>query len=101
MMNHIVAALALGLVLTGAAQASTASCYVRDPGAHLSFGFQIGGKFTQEELDGFNLMQLRKMGVDATRAEMWGGCVRAFVRKPGGGEEMQLFHPDTFERVDL
>ena len=47
----------------------------------------------------FNLMHLRRMGVDATRAEIWGGCIRAFVRRPGGGEEMQFFHPDTFERV--
>lgn len=98
MMTRILAILVFGLASAGAAQAS-AGCYAQKPGAHVSFGFKIGGEFTTEERDRFNLMQLRQMGVDATRAEMWGGCVRAFVRKPGGGEEMQLFHPDTFERV--
>ncbi|WIY53383.1 hypothetical protein O9Z70_02265 [Devosia sp. YIM 151766] len=98
MMIRAFAALALGLMFTAAAQAS-ASCYARAPGAHVSFGIRIGGEFTQDERDRFNLMQLRQMGVDASRAEMWGGCIRAFVRKPGGGEEMQFFHPDTFERV--
>lgn len=98
MLIRALAALAVGLALTSAAQAS-ASCYTARPGVHVSFGFSVGGKLTQDEQDNFNLMHLRQMGVDATRAEMWGGCIRAFVRKPGGGEEMQFFHPDSFERV--
>ncbi len=100
MIKPIVTALVLGLALTGAAQASTASCYASRPGVHVSFGISVGGKMSQDEKNQFNLMQLRQMGVDATRAEMWGGCIRAFVKKPGGGEEMQFFHPDSFERVD-
>ncbi len=100
MMIRTLAVLSLALSLTlPAAAASTASCHVREPGAHWSFGFSIGGELTQDERDRFNLMELRQRGVDATRAEMWGGCIRAFVRKPGGGEEMQLFHPDTFAPV--
>ncbi|MNL24204.1 hypothetical protein D3C87_1456280 [compost metagenome] len=59
----------------------------------------VGEPYTESEQNDFNLMQLQRLGVNATRAEMWGGCIRAFVRKPGGGEEMQFFHPDTFERV--
>lgn len=98
MITRVLATLAIGLALTGAAQAS-AECYAQRPGAHVSFGISIGGEFTQEEKDRFTLMELRRMGVDATRVEMWGGCVRAFVRKAGGGEEMQFFHPDTLERV--
>ncbi len=94
----VLAVLAIAVAFTSTAQAS-ASCYAARPGTHVSFGLSIG-KFTEEERDRFNLMQLRQMGVDATRAEMWGGCIRAFVRKPGGGEEMQFFHPDSFERVD-
>lgn len=92
------AALAFGLALTTSAHA-VASCYAYSPGIHVSSGFSIGGSFTQDDRDNFNMMQLRKMGVDATRVEMWGGCVRAFVRKPGGGEEMQFFHPDTLQPV--
>lgn len=97
MLIRILAVLAIAVAFTSTAQAS-ASCYAARPGVHVSFGFSVG-KFTEEERDRFNLMQLRQMGVDATRAEMWGGCIRAFVRKPGGGEEMQLFHPDTFAPV--
>lgn len=41
---------------------------------------------------------LRSMGVDATRVEDWNGCIRAFVRT-NGGETMQYFDPDTFERL--
>lgn len=98
-MTRIAAALVLTLVFAGAAQASTTQCLTRQPGVSISFGFSIGKSFTETELNAFNLMRLRRMGVDATRAEMWGGCIRAFVRKPGGGEEMQFFHPDTFEPV--
>jgi hypothetical protein len=98
-MMRIAAVFAAALALTGAAEASTTSCLVSKPGVSISFGFSVGEKFTESEKNSFNLMQLRRNGVDATGAEMWGGCIRAFVRKPGGGEEMQYFHPDTFERV--
>ncbi|ODT72035.1 MAG: hypothetical protein ABS75_06085 [Pelagibacterium sp. SCN 63-23] len=98
MLIRAVATLAFGLILTSAAQAS-AECYAQRPGVQVSFGFSIGDEFTQEERNRFNLMQLRQMGVDATSAEMWGGCIRAYVRKPEGGEEMQFFHPQSFERV--
>ena len=91
--------LALILAMTASAQASTASCLASRPGVSISMGFSIGKEFSETEINEFNLMRLQRMGVAATRAEMWGGCIRAFVRKPGGGEEMQFFHPDTFERV--
>lgn len=98
MFGRITTALLCTLALTSAAQAAN-NCYAPRPGASVSFGIHIGDKFTEDDRNRFNLMQLRQMGVDATRAEMWGGCIRAFVRKPGGGEEMQFFHPDSFERV--
>jgi len=97
MLTRAITALVIGLALTGAAQAM-AACYAQTPGAQYSFRFQIGN-FSEEDQNRFNLSQLRQMGVDATRAEMWGGCIRAFVRKPDGGEQMQFFHPDSFERV--
>ena len=98
MMIRAFSALVFGLALTSAAQAS-AACYQHRPGVTVSFGIAIGGEFTQEEKNRFTLMELRRMGVDATSVEMWGGCIRAYVRKPGGGEEMQFFHPDSLERV--
>ena len=95
------AIIVLTLALAGAAQASTVQCLVSRPGVSVTFGVTIGvgEEFSESEQNEFNLMRLRQMGVDASRAEMWGGCITAFVRKPGGGEEMQFFHPDTFERV--
>jgi len=85
------------LASTSAPAAGAPNCDVPAPGAHISFGFSIG-EFSESDRNDFNLMRLRRMGVDATRAEMWGGCIRAYVRTPSG-EEMQFFHPDTFERV--
>lgn len=100
-MIRIAAFMAFVLVLTGAAQASGLSCLDRRPGVSFSFGIAIGDDFTESEKNDFNVMMLRRMGVDASSAEMWDGCIRAYVRKPGGGEEMQFFHPDTYERVYL
>lgn len=68
------------------------------PGVNFSFGFTIG-RFTQDDRNNFNLMELRRRGVDAASVEDWNGCIRAYVRRPGGGQEMQFFDPDTFERV--
>lgn len=86
------------LAFCGTAQASTAQCLANRPGVSISFGVTLGDKFSESDQNDFNLMRLRRMGVDATRAEMWGGCIRAFVRTPSG-EEMQFFHPQSFERV--
>jgi len=91
--------LAAALVgLTVPAQAAP-FCLGSPPGVHISFGVSVGGTFTESEINEFDLMRLRQKGVDATRVERWSGCIRAFVRKPGGGEEMQFFDPRTFERV--
>ena len=98
-MIRLASTLVLTLALAGGAQAATAECLVPRPGVSISFGFSIGSEFTESERNESNLRTLQRMGVDATAAEMWGGCIRAFVRKPGGGEEMQFFHPDTFERI--
>jgi hypothetical protein len=100
-MIRLAAAALLSIALTSAAHASSAQCLVSRPGLTVTFGVTIGvgEEFSESDQNEFNLMRLRQMGVDASRAEMWGGCIRAFVPKPGGGEEMQFFHPDTFERV--
>ncbi len=57
-------------------------------------------RHTEAEINATNLDLLRSVGVDATRAEMWGGCIRAWVRTPGGREEMQFFEPLNLRRVE-
>ena len=85
-------------LLVAAVPAQAAFC-TDDRGVVVTFGVQIGEPYTEQELNEFDLMRLRQEGVDATRVERWNGCIRAFVRKPEGGEEMQFFDPNTFERV--
>lgn len=74
-------------------------CTGGGPGLHFSFGASIGKRLSQNDVDEFDLMQLRRLGVDASSVERWNGCIRAFVRKPGGGEEMQFFDPNSYRRV--
>ncbi|MCW5722281.1 MAG: hypothetical protein KIS86_14160 [Devosia sp.] len=95
MMKRLVAA---GFVVLALPLPASAVPYCTGSGVSFSFGFSVG-RFSESEVNEFNLMQLRRMGVDATAAEKWNGCIRAFVRKPGGGEEMQFFDPNTFQRV--
>lgn len=56
--------------------------------------------YTEADLNEFNLTLLRSIGVDAVRAEIWGGCIRAFVRLPDGSEEMQFYEPLNLRRVE-
>ncbi len=56
--------------------------------------------YTEAQLNDFNLDLLRSIGVDAVRAEIWGGCIRAFVRLPDGSEEMQFYEPLNLRRVE-
>lgn len=69
------------------------------PGVHFGFSVSAGGKLSESDLNDFDLMKLQQMGIKATAVERWNGCIRAFVRKPGGGEEMQFYDPNTFQRV--
>ena len=55
---------------------------------------------TEAELNDFNLNLLRSAGVDAVRAEVWGGCIRAWVRVSDGSEEMQIYEPLNLRRVE-
>ncbi|OYW98491.1 MAG: hypothetical protein B7Z15_22075 [Rhizobiales bacterium 32-66-8] len=90
---------ALALLAAAAAPVQAAFCNDDSGGVVVTFGFQIGEPYTEQERNDFDLMELRREGIDATRVERWNGCIRAFVRKPEGGEEMQFFDPKTFERV--
>ena len=54
---------------------------------------------TEEEINDYNEVLLRGIGVDVVDAEIWGGCIRAFVRTEDGREEMQFFEPRGLRRV--
>lgn len=66
-----------------------------------SGSFALSGNFyTEAEINAFNLDLLRGNGIKATRAEIWGGCIRAWVTQPSGREEMQFYEPLNLRRVD-
>jgi len=56
-------------------------------------------RFSEAEINDYNQQMLRSYGVDASRVEIWSGCIRAYVRQPDGTEEMQFFEPLNFRRV--
>jgi hypothetical protein len=93
---------ATGLFLAAAtAPAHALMCYGGDEsGLQVEFGFRFGQPYTEAEQSSLDVMRLRQAGVDATGySERWNGCIKAFVRKPGGGEEMQFFEPGSLRRV--
>lgn len=56
--------------------------------------------YSEADINEYNLMLIRGIGVDATRAELWGGCIRVWVRQSDGREEMQFFEPINLRRVE-
>lgn len=55
---------------------------------------------TEAQINAYNLDLLGSIGVKATRAEMWGGCIRVWVNQPNGREEMQFYEPLNLRRVE-
>jgi hypothetical protein len=88
-------ALPLALVIL----AATALPAMAVPACSGSFALS-SERYTESQINAFNLQLLRSIGVDATRAEIWGGCIRAWVRTASGGEEMQFFEPLNLRRVE-
>jgi len=98
MIRYFIPALGFVVLLSGNAMAAP-FCDGAFESGRVEFGFSIGNKMSTEDRNDFDLMHLRQRGIDATRVERWNGCIRAFVRKPGGGEEMQFFEPGTYRQV--
>jgi len=85
-------ALSLAALALMSAPALAAAC---------SGSFALDKKYYSERnMNEYNMSLLQGRGVDVTRAEMWGGCIRAWVRLPNGQEEMQFFEPLTLRRVE-
>lgn len=87
------------LPLTLALLAASAAPAMAVPACSGSFALDMD-YYTEQDLNDFNLDLLRSIGVDAVRTEVWGGCIRAFVRRPDGGEEMQFYEPLNLRRVE-
>jgi len=98
MIYRLVPALGLALILAAPAAAAP-FCTGDRPGVQSAMGLTFGGPYTAEEQNSFDEMRLRQMGVDVASVERWNGCIRAFVRKPGGGQEMQFFEPGSYRPV--
>jgi len=70
-----------------------------DYGISFSRSSMLGGRYDEQTRDQFDEMRLKQDGVDVASVDRWNGCIRAFVRKPEGGQEMQYFDPRTYKRV--
>jgi hypothetical protein len=56
--------------------------------------------YSEEDINDYNYNMLRGKGVDVISAEIWGGCIRAFVRQADGREVMEFYEPTNFRRVE-
>lgn len=98
--------LAIGLVLALAVSAAPLPavaapfCNGGGNGLHIEMEFGFGDRMTEADQASFDLMKLRRRGVDATRVERWNGCLRAWVRQPEGGETMEFYDPLTLRPVE-
>lgn len=88
-------ALPLAVILLAAAAAPALAV----PACSGSFALSLE-RHSEARVNEVNLDLLRSIGVDATRAEIWGGCIRAWVRTADGREEMQFFEPLNLRRVE-
>lgn len=73
-------------------------CVGTNQGLQFEFGLEWG-KLSVEERNRLDLMELRRRGVDASGVDRWNGCIRAYVRLPGGGSRMEFYDPDTYQQV--
>ena len=88
-------ALLLAMVLFTAASSPALAV----PACSGSFALSLE-RHSEARVNEVNLDLLRSIGIDATRAEIWGGCIRAWVRTADGREEMQFFEPLNLRRVE-
>ncbi|RYE57168.1 MAG: hypothetical protein EOP20_07840 [Hyphomicrobiales bacterium] len=98
MIRTLIPALGFVLLLTGASQAAP-FCVGASDGMQFSFSMSSDPNEDNDDRDMFDMMHLRQRGVDVTSVERWNGCIRAFVRKAEGGQEMQFFKPGSYIRV--
>jgi microcystin degradation protein MlrC len=65
----------------------------------LTLGAQVGGDYTEQEQSTFDVMTLRRHGIDADTAERtWLGCIKV-TRFEGGSWVTEYYDPDTYDLV--
>lgn len=89
----------LAALATAAPAAAAPFCFGGAPGLNLGLSIHLGTPRTAAQQATSDQMALRRIGVDASRVERWNGCLRAFVRQPGGGVRMEFYDPATLRRV--
>lgn len=94
------------LVALGMLALATAPSYAlfcdnddEDYGTTFSSNSSLGGRYDEQLREQLDTMRLKQEGVDVASVDRWNGCIRAFVRKPEGGQEMQYFDPRSFRRL--
>ncbi len=98
--------LAFAAIVVAAAGAASPAlalhCYGVDqsgaPQITLRFGIGFGERREEDELR-YYARQLQRRGVDTDQVEFWSGCLRAYVRQPGGGVRMEFYDPETLQQV--
>jgi len=90
-------ALVLALLLAVTPTLARERCDLPEPGLHVTFGVGIG-RYTDEEQETFDKMELRKRGITARTAKRTDdGCIEAWVPDGRGGFDTMYFDEDTFE----
>lgn len=70
----------------------------RTPGVHITWGFQIGDDYTPQEQEIFDMMDLRRQGINARSARRTSdGCIEAWVPDGNGGHDTLYFQPETMD----
>ena len=98
-MKRLAIATLLAALLGGTAPAFAFMCMESSGHSEYSFDYGFRDRYSEQDRNSLDLMRLRQEGVDATSVERWSGCIRAYVRRPGGGQEMQFFEPRSLRRV--
>lgn len=90
-----------GLIALGAGPAVAQVPFCTDNRPTFSSRFEFGFSQTDpiQERAATDLMRLRRAGVDATSVDYWNGCIRAWVRAPGGGQREEFYDPNNLRRV--
>jgi microcystin degradation protein MlrC len=66
---------------------------------NLTLGAQVGEDYTETEQSTFDVMSLRRHGIDADTAERtWLGCIKV-TRFEGGAWVTEYYDPNTYDLV--
>ena len=95
------AAIASMLVLTTAPALADPNCLMSGgPGLRVSIGIGTG-TFSERERAEFDVMRLRRHGIDADTAERtWLGCIKV-TRREAGRWVTEYYDPQTLEQKPL